>query len=200
MLLAQPQQAQGQAVLVVQISFRFQHPVASGEHGRQHIFGGGLAGGAGDANDRAPPTVARRACQDVQSLQGVRHADQALADGGRIAGAPLFPHHAHLRAALQRRRDEIVAIEARAFHRKEALASLDGARIDGKASHRTTSGLRRCRRAQRLPDLAYCPLHLQCPAFLLSCFRFPCNLLPFQVRKTEQRHETAFEGAASART
>ena len=123
------QQHQREAEMVVQIAFGLQDAELRGQHVGDGFFGGGLTGRTGDANQRLSPELADSRSEDLQGDQGIVDRKQS---GIAAEAVPLiFADDGSDRVVFQRSRNEVVAVEALAFHREKERARGEGAGVDG---------------------------------------------------------------------
>ena len=134
MRLAQAQQHQRQADVVVEIAFGMEHGgVRSGvrpQDRRQHFLDRGLAVAAGDGDHRNGEAPAPGGSQPAQCQAGIVDTD----GGGHIGCLGLVEHRAD-RTLPQRLGGEPAAVELFAAQRDEEIARPDRPAIGGDAQH-----------------------------------------------------------------
>ncbi len=133
--MAQLEQRQREADVVVQVPGRLHHPVAQPEERRRHVLRRGLAGAARDRHDARPRLPPHPPRQALQRAGAVGHHDQRPA-GDRVLRqvAHRAAHHDAPHApAAERRLDEVVAVEPVAANRDEEVAGLQRPRVDRDA-------------------------------------------------------------------
>ena len=123
------QQGQRHAEVVVEVALGGRHAVALGENGGDQFLGGGLAVGAGDADDGDGEVAAVLAGKFLQGAQHVGDDDATVVDLVlRIAD------DAQGGALLEGLRSKGVAIEMLALEGKEDASGGDGARVGGDSA------------------------------------------------------------------
>ena len=132
MLGSEVQQRHGRADGVVEVGLCFQRGKTLGQHGGDHLLGGGLSGAAGDLHHGDVKLYPIPRGQGFQGLQRVGYLNIELV---WQQGSGLFGRQAACRAALQRRVQIVVAVEPLAHQRDEQRPVGDAAAVGGDLRH-----------------------------------------------------------------